>query len=149
MHVLLRTCGRQPRSARVRQGLAHSSIAVQLPANTQPAPVHPRTFPARTSCACVTRRARLQILEDTIKTRWNVLPEDQQKGIRQFLTNVIISVATTGDAKQRVYLHKLNLVLVQVRPAHLAHPQKDSLCVVAHPATASSAAAAATRRGVA
>lgn len=59
-------------------------------------------------------------MEDTIKTRWNVLPEEQQKGIRQFLTNVIISVATTGDAKQRVYLHKLNLVLVQVRPVRLA-----------------------------
>jgi exportin-1 len=57
-----------------------------------------------------------QILEETIKTRWNVLPEDQQKGIRQFLSNVIISVATSSDyAKHRVYLHKLNLVLVQVR----------------------------------
>lgn len=57
----------------------------------------------------------MQILEETIKTRWNVLPEEQQKGIRQFLSNVIISVATNGDfAKQRVYLQKLNLVLVQV-----------------------------------
>jgi exportin-1 len=56
----------------------------------------------------------MQILEDTVKTRWNVLPEDQRQGIRHFLTNVIISVATGGEAKQRVYLQKLNLVLVQV-----------------------------------
>ena len=61
-----------------------------------------------------------QILEETIKTRWNVLPEDQQKGIRQFLSNVIISVATSAEyAKHRIYLHKLNLVLVQVRCLHL------------------------------
>jgi exportin-1 len=56
----------------------------------------------------------MQILENAVKTRWNVLPEDQRQGIRSFLTNVIISVATSGEAKQRVYLQKLNLVLVQV-----------------------------------
>jgi hypothetical protein len=62
--------------------------------------------------------ANLQILEDTVKTKWHALPEDQRTGIRSFLSNVIISVATSADyAKQKVYLHKLNLVLVQVRTA--------------------------------
>lgn len=58
----------------------------------------------------------VQILEETIKTRWNALPEEQQKAIRSFLSNVIISVATSTDSlsKQRVYLQKLNVVLVQV-----------------------------------
>lgn len=51
-----------------------------------------------------------------MKTKWNILPEDQRKGIRQVLSDLIIQVATAADsAKNRVYLHKLNVVLVQVR----------------------------------
>lgn len=58
----------------------------------------------------------LQILEDTIKTKWNALPDEQRQGIRTFLSNVIISVATSDSyARQSLYLHKLNIVLVQVR----------------------------------
>lgn len=58
----------------------------------------------------------LQILEETIKTRWNILPEEQRQGIRTFLSNVIISVATNEGSfkRDKVYLNKLNLVLVQV-----------------------------------
>lgn len=56
-----------------------------------------------------------QILEEAVKTKWNILPEDQRKGIRQVLSDLIIQVATAADsAKNRVYLHKLNVVLVQV-----------------------------------
>jgi hypothetical protein len=73
-------------------------------------------FQILSGAARATMCALLQILEDAVKTKWNILPEEQRKGIRQVLSDLIISVATSGDsAKNRVYLHKLNVVLVQVR----------------------------------
>lgn len=57
-----------------------------------------------------------QILEETVKSKWNILPEEQRAGIRRVLSDLIIAVATSNEAgKNRVYLHKLNVVLVQVR----------------------------------
>lgn len=50
-----------------------------------------------------------------MKAKWNILPEEQRAGIRRVLSDLIIAVATSNEAgKNRVYLHKLNVVLVQV-----------------------------------
>jgi exportin-1 len=59
----------------------------------------------------------LQILEQVIKTRWKVLPRVQCEGIKKYIVGLIIK--TSSDAvlldTERVYLNKLNMILVQVR----------------------------------
>lgn len=59
----------------------------------------------------------LQILEKLIQTRWKALPPDQQSGIRNFIVQVTVEVSSDEARMRREkgYLNKLNLVLVQVR----------------------------------
>jgi exportin-1 len=59
----------------------------------------------------------LQILEKLIQTRWKTLPADQQGGIRNFIVQVTVDVSSdeTRMRREKSYLNKLNLVLVQVR----------------------------------
>lgn len=65
-----------------------------------------------------TKFIALQILETLIKTMWKVLPVEQRQGIRTFVVAIIIKVS--GDdaslEKNKMYLNKLNMVLVQVYP---------------------------------
>lgn len=58
----------------------------------------------------------LQILENVIKTRWGALPEAQREGIKTYISNSIIKIATdeTAFRRERTFLNKLNLVLVDV-----------------------------------
>ncbi|KAI3643102.1 hypothetical protein MP228_012657 [Amoeboaphelidium protococcarum] len=58
----------------------------------------------------------LQVLEKLISTRWKVLPREQCTGIRDFIVGTIIKIASDEQlfVKERVYLNKLNLVLVQI-----------------------------------
>lgn len=58
----------------------------------------------------------LQVLETAIKQRWGALPEEQRQGIRNYVSNLIIAISTNEQAfrSQRVFLNKLNLVLVDI-----------------------------------
>ncbi|KXS22512.1 hypothetical protein M427DRAFT_130180 [Gonapodya prolifera JEL478] len=64
----------------------------------------------------MTKFLALSILENLVKTRWKILPTDQQQGIKNFVVSIIIK--TSGDevslTKERTYLSKLNMVLVQI-----------------------------------
>ncbi|KAL7408945.1 Crm1-F1 [Mrakia frigida] len=63
-----------------------------------------------------TKYIGLQILEKLIQTRWRALPAEQRGGIRNFIVGVIVE-SSSDEAKMRrekVYLNKLNLILVQI-----------------------------------
>jgi exportin-1 len=58
----------------------------------------------------------LQVLEKVVQFKWKILPQQEQEGIKAFIVNHVINsskderVLTT----QRVFMNKLNEVLVQV-----------------------------------
>ena len=64
----------------------------------------------------------LQVLEDVIKRRWGALPDEQRAGVRNFVSNMIISCASNeskGNSSratrdERTFLHKLDVALVQI-----------------------------------
>ena len=58
----------------------------------------------------------LSILESVITTRWGALPEEQREGIKTYVSNLIIKISTDEASfrSQKVFLGKLNLVLVDV-----------------------------------
>lgn len=58
----------------------------------------------------------LQILEQVIKTRWKVLPRNQCEGIKKYIVGLIIKTSSDPETMEnsRVYLNKLNIILVQV-----------------------------------
>ncbi|KAJ9106972.1 Exportin-1 [Naganishia adeliensis] len=58
----------------------------------------------------------LQILEKLIQTRWKALPVEQQQGIRNFIVQTTVEVSSdeTRMRKEKAYINKLNLVLVQI-----------------------------------
>ena len=59
---------------------------------------------------------RLQILEEAIKYRWGALPEEQRQGIRNYISNLIIKISSSEASfrSEKVFLNKLNIILVQV-----------------------------------
>lgn len=59
----------------------------------------------------------LRVLEDLIAHRWNILPKDQQKAIRDFIVDNIIKTSSSDEnkARQAPVLRKMNGVLVSVR----------------------------------
>ncbi|CAO3597587.1 unnamed protein product [Absidia cylindrospora] len=63
-----------------------------------------------------TKFIALQILEKFIQTRWNTLVAESRDAIRLFIVNVIVKVSSdeTTLAKERAYVSKLNMVLVQI-----------------------------------
>ena len=63
-----------------------------------------------------TKYYALQILESVIKTRWKVLPRDQCEGIKKYIVGLIIKTSSDPESldKEKTYLSKLNMVLVQV-----------------------------------
>lgn len=64
-----------------------------------------------------TKYYALQILEQVIKTRWKALPRVQCEGIKKFIVALIIKTSSVPGAlegDQRVYVNKLNIILVQV-----------------------------------
>ncbi|RKP35256.1 CRM1 C terminal-domain-containing protein [Dimargaris cristalligena] len=65
----------------------------------------------------------LQILEKLIQTRWKVLPVDQRQGIRNFIVGTIVSVSSDPQSlhKQRAFINKLNLTLVQILKKEWPH----------------------------
>ncbi|KAJ4470240.1 CRM1 C terminal-domain-containing protein [Lentinula aciculospora] len=65
----------------------------------------------------------LQILEKLISTRWKSLPDSQRQGVRNFLITITIEVASDERTarKEKVYLNKLNLAMVQVLKQEWPH----------------------------
>ena len=63
-----------------------------------------------------TKYFALQVLESVIKYRWNAIPADQREGIKNYISNKIIQIATSPEQyrKESVFLDKLNLILVQI-----------------------------------
>ncbi|KAI9273988.1 nuclear export factor CRM1 [Helicostylum pulchrum] len=63
-----------------------------------------------------TKFIALTILEKFIQTRWNTLQTDSRNAIRYFVVNVVVKVSSdeVSLSKERTYLNKLNMVLVQI-----------------------------------
>ncbi|CAO3610371.1 unnamed protein product [Mucor hiemalis] len=63
-----------------------------------------------------TKFIALQILEKFVQTRWNTLQADSRNAIRYFIVNVIVKQSSeeTTLVKERTYINKLNMVLVQI-----------------------------------
>lgn len=64
-----------------------------------------------------TKYFALQILEQLIKTRWKVLPRNQCEGIKKYIVALIIKTSSDPVTMERekTYLNKLNIILVQVK----------------------------------
>lgn len=58
----------------------------------------------------------LQILEEVIKTRWKILPRNQCEGIKKYVVGLIIKTSQEAAVMEanKVYLNKLNIILVQI-----------------------------------
>ncbi|EDV20281.1 uncharacterized protein TRIADDRAFT_51014 [Trichoplax adhaerens] len=58
----------------------------------------------------------LQILEYVIQTRWKVLPPQQRQGIKDFTVGQIIKISSDTELaeKQKTFLNKMNIILVQI-----------------------------------
>ncbi|KAJ2659669.1 Karyopherin transporter [Coemansia sp. RSA 1200] len=65
----------------------------------------------------------LQILEALIQTKWKILPDNQRNGIKNFVVEVILRTASTEESlrQNRVYVNKLNLILVQILKQEWPH----------------------------
>jgi exportin-1 len=63
-----------------------------------------------------TKYYALQILEKTIKTKWKALPRNQCEAIKKYIVGLIIKNSSDQIAleKEKVYLNKLNIILIQV-----------------------------------
>lgn len=59
----------------------------------------------------------LGIMEDLIKSKWLLLPDDQKLGIRNFLVDLLIKNVTDDNCFNNYgnYINKLNYVIVMVR----------------------------------
>ena len=69
-----------------------------------------------------TKYYALQILESVIKTRWKVLPRNQCDGIKKYIVGLIIKTSSDQQLmeKEKTYLNKLNMILVQVKKGSFA-----------------------------
>ncbi|GAA5797538.1 nuclear export factor CRM1 [Helicostylum pulchrum] len=70
-----------------------------------------------------TKFIALQILEKFVQTRWNTLQADSRNAIRYFIVNVIVKQSSeeTNLLKERTYINKLNMVLVQILKQEWPH----------------------------
>ncbi|KAF9818890.1 hypothetical protein IEO21_02428 [Rhodonia placenta] len=70
-----------------------------------------------------TKYIGLQILEKLITTRWKSLPDGQRQGIRNFVVGINVKVASDEATmrREKTYLNKLNLALVQILKQEWPH----------------------------
>lgn len=63
-----------------------------------------------------TKYLALQILDRLIVSRWKVLPQDQQQGIRNFIVETIIQQSSEESLlrTEKTYLSKLDMTLIQI-----------------------------------
>mmetsp|Transcript_26423 Transcript_26423/g.43268 ORF Transcript_26423/g.43268 Transcript_26423/m.43268 type:complete len:1071 (-) Transcript_26423:573-3785(-) len=65
----------------------------------------------------------LQILEEVIKYKWKILPPEQRNGIKSYIVQLIIKMSSDEAAllREKTFLGKLNLILVQVLKQEWPH----------------------------
>eukprot|EP00741_Cyanophora_paradoxa_P007524 tig00001154_g7277.t1 len=65
----------------------------------------------------------LQVLEQVIKYKWKILPPEQRDGIKNYIVNLIIKLSRDDASllRERMFLNKLNLILVQVLKQEWPH----------------------------
>ncbi|KAN0064829.1 Karyopherin transporter [Thecaphora frezii] len=70
-----------------------------------------------------TKYIALQILDKLISTRWKVLPEDQQQGIRNFIVEMILQQSSdeANLKREKTYLGKLDTTLIQILKQEWPH----------------------------
>uniref|UniRef100_A0A7S3KVF6 Importin N-terminal domain-containing protein n=1 Tax=Amphora coffeiformis TaxID=265554 RepID=A0A7S3KVF6_9STRA len=70
-----------------------------------------------------TRFYGLSILDSAIKTRWKILPPPQKEGIRNYIVGKIIAMSQEEEtlARERVFVGKLNLTLVEILKQEWPH----------------------------
>ncbi|GAB2227548.1 hypothetical protein Drorol1_Dr00009371 [Drosera rotundifolia] len=58
----------------------------------------------------------LQVLEGVIKYRWNALPVAQRDGMKNYISDVIVQLSRDEASfrRERLYVNKLNVILVQI-----------------------------------
>ncbi|XP_021725803.1 protein EXPORTIN 1A-like isoform X2 [Chenopodium quinoa] len=58
----------------------------------------------------------LQVLEGVIKYRWNALPVEQRDGMKNYISDVIVQLSRDEASfrRERLYVNKLNVILVQI-----------------------------------
>lgn len=58
----------------------------------------------------------LQVIEGVIKYRWNALPVEQRDGIKNYISDLIVQLSSNEASfrSERLYVNKLNVILVQV-----------------------------------
>jgi len=68
----------------------------------------------------------LQILDNTIKFQWRALPREQCEGIKNFVVDLIVKLSSTNETlrTQKLYIDKLNLILVQLLKQEWPHSWK-------------------------
>ncbi|PVU89531.1 hypothetical protein BB559_003322 [Furculomyces boomerangus] len=69
-----------------------------------------------TSALSQTKFIGLQILEKLIQTRWKVISSEQRNGIKNYIVSTIIKNSSSEQSlkQNKLYLSKLNLILVQI-----------------------------------
>ncbi|KAJ1026770.1 hypothetical protein NDA16_002067 [Ustilago loliicola] len=70
-----------------------------------------------------TKYISLQILDKLISTRWKILPEDQQQGIRNFIVEMIIQHSSdeANLKREKTYIGKLNTTLITILKQEWPH----------------------------
>eukprot|EP00730_Choanoeca_flexa_P018270 TRINITY_DN8877_c0_g1_i1.p1 TRINITY_DN8877_c0_g1~~TRINITY_DN8877_c0_g1_i1.p1 ORF type:complete len:1093 (+),score=360.10 TRINITY_DN8877_c0_g1_i1:50-3280(+) len=68
------------------------------------------------SSSSMTKYLALSVLINVIKSQWKLLPEEQTKGMKDFIVEQIIALAGSFESLQqeKMYIGKLNAVLVQI-----------------------------------
>ncbi|XP_019092142.1 PREDICTED: protein EXPORTIN 1B-like [Camelina sativa] len=63
-----------------------------------------------------TKYFALQVLEGVIKYRWNALPDEQRDGMKNYISEVIVLLSRDEASfrAERLYVNKLNVILVQI-----------------------------------
>ncbi|CAE5965940.1 unnamed protein product [Arabidopsis arenosa] len=63
-----------------------------------------------------TKYFALQVLEGVIKYRWNALPVEQRDGMKNYISDVIVQLSRDEASfrTERLYVNKLNVILVQI-----------------------------------
>ncbi len=74
-----------------------------------------------------TRIYALIILEDLIKSKWNLLNPDQKLGIRNFLVDLLIKNVTDEStySENQAFINKLNMNIVQVQSSLIRSLNKN------------------------
>nr|GMD53661.1 protein EXPORTIN 1A isoform X2 [Ipomoea batatas] len=58
----------------------------------------------------------LQVLEGVIKYKWNALPTEERDGMKNYISDLIVKLSSDEATlrRERLYVNKLNIILVQV-----------------------------------